>query len=151
MSKFNNPSNRNNDASGSNVTTAYEYINCGFGCDTSLGLCLDPNPEFNYGYLMLSAFAIGIFSFLYLIKVFSKEQEYLKFLFMFLAMLLQIGLLFSVGIAGQTYSNTYIANSSSIAFKIGLAVAWIMLGMLLWSFGQFVMGLASSFAEKRGS
>jgi hypothetical protein len=137
---------------GVNITTALDFKNCEFGCDSTVGVCKDPNPEFNYGYLVLFAFSIGIFASLYIIKV-LHQQEFLQFIFLFSAIILQIGCLFSVGIIGQNYTNSYIMSGSSISFNVGIAVAWIMVFMLFISFITFILKMIDSIGgnkKKRG-
>jgi len=129
-------------------TGTLDYSPCSFGCDATTKSCIDASTEFQFGALFLIALGLAMFGSLKLVTLFSDKKSYLKTLFLFFTILLMVGILFSVGITGQSYANSYIASSSSLSFKIGIGLAWILIFLFCMLMLDMIIGIIEGYSDR---
>lgn len=108
-----------------NTTTAIDNTNCEYGCDTTSDTCKNLVTDSQYGYQLLFALAVLIFSLIYISNSLHTSQEIIKIMFVMIALLLMAGIIWAVGIIGSYYDNALVNAFSQLSVTIGYVIGMV--------------------------
>jgi hypothetical protein len=130
---------------GVNQTINQNLTSCAYGC--SLGACSIPTTVFKFSGLLTIALAIvTVFSYLF---IRTTSEQWLKYLFLCLGLTTLSGVMYQVAVTGVGW-NTLISSISNPLLKVGIAISWIFVLIMLWLFlNNIIETVSKSFGGKK--